>query len=59
VANGFSSNADEIKTATQHLLDFVIKPQLDKMNMGLESILSLKYNQPVYIVNQYQNTENL
>ena len=59
VSNGFSSNADEIRVATQHLLDFVIKPQIDKMNMGLESVLSLKFNQPVKIINHFQTTENL
>jgi hypothetical protein len=59
VANGFSSNADEIKTATQHLVDFVIKPQIEKMNMGLENVLALKYNKPVQIINHFQNTENL
>lgn len=59
VSNGFSSNADEIKTATAHLLDFVLKPMIDKVNMGLENVLSLKFNKPVRIVNYFQNTENL
>lgn len=59
IANGFSSNADEIKTATQHLVDFVIRPQIEKMNMGLENVLALKYNKPINIINFFQNTENL
>lgn len=55
IANGFSSNADEIKVATDHMLQFVIKPFLKKMNLGLENVLALKYNQPIQIVNKYNS----
>lgn len=53
IANGFSSNADEIKVATNHMIDFVIKPFIKKMNLGLENVLALKYNQPIQIINNF------
>ena len=54
LSNGFSSNAEEIKVATNHLITFVIEPFIKKMNMGLENVLSLKFNQPVKIVNKFK-----
>ena len=53
IANGFSSNADEIKVATNHMIDFVIKPFIKKMNLGLENVLALKYNQPIQVINNF------
>lgn len=53
ISNGFSSNADEIKVASQHMLEFVIKPFIKKMNLGLEYVLALKYNQPIQIINKF------
>ena len=53
IANGFSSNADEIKVATNHMVDFVIKPFIKKMNLGLENVLALKYNKPIQVINNF------
>ena len=53
LSNGFSSNADEIKVATEHMLNFVVKPFIKKLNMGLSNVLSLKYNQPIKLVNKF------
>jgi hypothetical protein len=55
IANGFSSNADEIKVATEHMLEFVIKPFIKKMNLGLENVLALKYNEPIKLINKYNS----
>jgi hypothetical protein len=55
IANGFSSNADEIRTATEHMLEFVIKPFIKKMNLGLENVLALKYNEPIKLINKYNS----
>lgn len=52
-SDAFSQNADEIKVATQHMMNYSIKPKLKEMNMGLEDILSLKYNQPVTLINNF------
>lgn len=52
-SNPFSQNADELVVATNHMLEFVIKPAITKMNMGLENVLSLKYNQPIKIINKF------
>lgn len=51
-SNPFSQNADELVVATKHMLAMVIEPALKKMNMPLQNVLSLKYNQPVKIVNK-------
>ena len=53
LSNGFSSNADEIKVASEHMLNFVVKPFIKKLNMGLSNVLSLKYNQPIKLVNKF------
>jgi hypothetical protein len=55
ISNGFSSNADEIKVATEHMLEFVIKPFINKLNMGLQNVLALKYNQPIKLINKYNS----
>ena len=52
-SDAFSQNADEIKVATQHMMNYSIKPKLKEMNMGLEDILQLKYNQPVTLINNF------
>lgn len=51
-SNPFSQNADELVVATKHMLAMVIEPALRKINMPLQNVLSLKYNQPVKIVNK-------
>ena len=51
-SNPFSQNADELVVATKHMLDMVIKPDLRKVNTGLEPLLALKFNRPVKIVNK-------
>jgi hypothetical protein len=53
LSNGFSSNADEIIVAQRHMIQFVIEPFIRKMNIGVENVLSLKYNQPVKIINKF------
>jgi hypothetical protein len=53
-SNPFSQNANEIVVATKHLLEYSIIPQVKKMNMGLENILSLKFNKPVKVINKYR-----
>jgi len=53
LSNGFSSNAEEIKVAQNHMIQFVIEPFIRKMNIGLENVLALKYNQPVNIINKF------
>jgi len=53
-SNPFSQNANEIVVATKHLLEYSIIPQVKKMNMGLENVLSLKFNQPVKVINKYR-----
>ena len=51
-SNPFSQNADELVVATKHMLDMVIKPDLRKINTGLEPLLALKFNRPVKVVNK-------
>lgn len=51
----FSQNAGEIEVATKHMMNYSIKPKLAEMNQGLEDLLSLKYNQPVKIINNFTN----
>lgn len=58
-SNPFSQNADEIMVATKHMMEFVIKPKLKKFNQGLESLLALKYNRPVKIINKFHTPELL
>lgn len=53
-SNAFSQNANEIKVAYEHMMEVVIKPAIEKINMSLESVLSLKYNQPVKIINKFR-----
>lgn len=53
-SNPFSQNSNEIIVATKHLLEYSIIPQVKKMNMGLENILSLKFNQPVKVINKFR-----
>ena len=53
-SNPFSQNADELKVATNHMVQFVIQPFIKKMNIGLENVLSLKYNQPTKIINKFK-----
>lgn len=52
-SDAFSQNAEEIKVATQHMMNYSIKPKLRELNMGLEDVLSLKYNQPVTLINNF------
>jgi len=54
-SNPFSQNSDELKVATEHWLNYILKPKLMGMNESLEIILSMKYNQPVQIVNKFTN----
>jgi len=54
-SNPFSQNADELKVATEHMLNYTIKPKLKELNMGLQDILSLKYNQDVTLINNFTN----
>ena len=51
-SNPFSQNADELVVATKHMMELVIKPDLRKVNTGLEPLLALKFNTPVKIVNK-------
>ena len=51
--NAFSQNADEMQVATQHMMNYTIKPKLKELNMSLQDILMLKYNQPVTLVNNF------
>ena len=52
-SNPFSQNADEMQVATQHMMNYSIKPKLKEMNAGLEDVLQLKYNQPVTLINNF------
>jgi hypothetical protein len=54
-SNAFSQNADELKVATEHWLNYILKPKLMGLNESLEIIFSMKYNQPVNIVNKFTN----
>jgi len=54
-SDAFSQNAEEIKVATQHQINYTIRPKLKELNMGLEDILSLKYNQDVTLINKFTN----
>jgi len=54
-SNPFSQNADELKVATEHWRNYILKPKIDDMNEGLEVILAMKYNQPVNIINKFTN----
>ena len=56
-SNPFSQNADELKVATNHMVEFCIKPFIKKLNIGLENVLSLKYNQPTTIINKFKTFE--
>ena len=53
-SNAFSQNANELKVAYEHMMEVVIKPAIAKINLSLESVLSLKYNRPVKIINKYR-----
>ena len=53
-SNPFSQNADELRVATQHWLDYILKPKLADLNESLEVVLSFKYNQPVTIINKFK-----
>jgi hypothetical protein len=37
------------------MLEFVIKPFIKKMNLGLENVLALKYNEPIKLINKYNS----
>ena len=52
-SNPFSQNSDEIIIATKHMMDYVIKPKLKEMNMSVEDLLQLKYQQPVKLINNF------
>ena len=56
-SNPFSQNSDELIVAWKHMLEVVIKPMVKKVNMGLETILALKYNRPVKIINNFRIPE--
>jgi hypothetical protein len=53
-SNPFSQNSDELRVATQHWLEYVIRPKLADLNASLEVVLSFKYNQPVTIINKFK-----
>jgi hypothetical protein len=42
-----------MQVATQHMMNYSIKPKLKEMNAGLEDVLQLKYNQPVTLINNF------
>ena len=52
-SNPFSQNAQELVVAQKHMIEYVIKPAVKKINMGLENILALKYNRPVKLINNF------
>jgi hypothetical protein len=54
-SNPFSQNADELKVATEHWLNYILKPKIRDLNEGLEVVLAMKYNQPVEIINKFTN----
>jgi hypothetical protein len=58
-SNPFSQNSDELLVATKHWLNYIIKPKLRGLNESLEIILSMKYNQPVQIVNKFTDFSQL
>lgn len=58
-SNPFSQNSDELIVATKHWLNYIIKPKLRGLNESLEIILSMKYNQPVQIVNKFTDFSQL
>lgn len=58
-SNPFSQNADELVVATKHMMEFVIKPQLKKVNQGFENLLALKFNRPVKLINKFKTPDFL
>jgi len=52
-SDAFSQNADEIKVATQHMLNYSIKPKLMELNMAVEDMLQFKYQEPVKLINDF------
>lgn len=52
-SNPFSQNAQELVVAQKHMIEYVIKPAVKKINTALEGVLSLKYNRPVKIINKF------
>lgn len=53
-SNPFSQNAEELKIATNHWLEYILKPKLADLNESLNMVLSFKYNQPVEIINNFK-----
>jgi len=53
-SNPFSQNAEELRIATQHWLEYILKPKLADLNESLDVLLSFKYNQPVQIINKFK-----
>jgi len=56
-SNPFSQNAEELRIATQHWLEYILKPKLADFNESLNVVLSFKYNQPVEIINNFKQFE--
>jgi len=57
-SNPFSQNSDELKVATNHMIQFTIQPYIKKVNMGLENVLALMLNEPVKIINDFKRFED-
>ena len=55
--SAFSQNAEEINVAWNLMMETTIKPMVRKANSSIENILSLKYNQPIKLINKFRNPE--
>jgi hypothetical protein len=55
--SAFSQNAEEINVAWNLMMETTIKPMVRKANASIENILSLKYNQPIKLINKFRNPE--
>lgn len=57
-SNPFSQNSDEIKVATDHMMNYTIKPKLREMNTALEDMLQFKYLQDVTLINNFSTYQS-
>jgi hypothetical protein len=55
--SAFSQNAEEINVAWNLMMETTIKPMVRKANSSIENILSLKYNQPIKLINKFRQPE--
>lgn len=53
----FSQNAEEINVSWNLMMETTIKPMLKKVNTSLETLLSLKYDKPIKLINKFRTPE--